>query len=188
MKKLLLLNLALAMVSMISCTTEFYESAIPGPQGPEGPQGPSGEAAYVFEYTDITFFAPDYEVILEYPLDFQGLPSDVALVYFLWDVQDINGELVDVWRPLPQQVFAPFGTIQYNYDFTTNDVRLFMEGNFSSADLAPVDTDNWVVRVVVVPGDFWSSGRMDYPGYREVIDRFGYGEPAVDRKTIKKRR
>jgi hypothetical protein len=185
MKKLILFMSAIAMVSIISCTTEYYDSGIPGPQGP---QGPSGESSFVFEYTEVTFFAPDFEVILEHPVGFQGVSSDVALVYFLWDQQDINGSLVDVWRPLPQQVFAPFGTIQYNYDFTANDVRLFMEGNFSAADLAPIDTDDWVVRVVIVPGDFWSGGRASYPAYSDVIKQFDYEEPVVQRHEVQSRR
>lgn len=188
MKKLLLIASIVAVAALVGCTTEYYDSGIPGPQGPQGVQGPAGESSFVFEYTEVTFFAPDYEVILEYPSGFEGVASDVALVYFLWDVEDVNGQQVDVWRSLPQQVFAPFGTIQYNYDFTLNDVRLFMEGNFSAADLAPIDTDNWVVRVVIVPGDFWSGGRTSYPAYDEVIQQFGYSEPTPVSREDQQRR
>ena len=63
-----------------------------------------------------------------------------------------------------------------------------MEGTFSSSDLAPIDTDNWVVRVVVVPGDFWSNGRITYPEYDEVISRYGYLEPEVNRENPVDRR
>lgn len=188
MKNLLLTSAAISLIFLIGCTTEYYESGIPGPQGVQGPQGPAGESAFVFEYTDVNFFAPDYEVVLEYPSDFGGLNSDVALAYLLWDVQEINGEFVDVWRPLPQQVFAPFGTIQYNYDFTPYDVRLFMEGTFSADQLSPIDTEGWVVRVVIVPGDFWSGGRMTYPEYEEVVVRFGYVQPETSREQQPERR
>lgn len=188
MKKLILTASSISLIFLIGCTTEYYESVIPGPQGLPGPQGPAGEAAFVFEYTEVNFFAPDYEVVLEYPSDFEGLNSDVALAYLLWDVQEINGELVDVWRPLPQQVFAPFGTIQYNYDFTPYDIRLFMEGTFSADQLSPIDTEDWVVRVVIVPGNFWNGGRVTYPEYQEVIQQFGYLEPFITREGQVQRR
>lgn len=173
MKKLILILSAAFVSALMSCTTEYYDSPIPGPVGPQGPQGPAGvdgENAYIFEYTNVNFTSPDYEVILEYPSGFQGLDSDVALVYLLWDVQEVDGVPVEIWRSLPQQVFAPFGIIQYNYDFTKNDVRLFMEGTFSPNDLSSVDTNNWIVRVVVVPGDFWNGGRVGDITYAELMD------------------
>ena len=58
-----------------------------GPMGPEGSQGPAGEAgesSFVFEYENQSFTAPDYELYLDYPGEFEGLESDVALVYLLW--------------------------------------------------------------------------------------------------------
>jgi hypothetical protein len=173
MKRLLLSFPVLMSLFLIGCTTEFYESEIPGPVGPTGPQGAPGESGFVFEFVDINFTAPDYEVILEYPTDFEGLLSDIALVYLLWDVQVIDGIEVDVWRPLPQQVFASFGTLQYNYDFTSQDVRLFLEGTFDLNSLAAIDTDNWVARVVIVPGEFWGAGRTDYPSYEEIESSLG---------------
>ncbi|MFT5956049.1 MAG: hypothetical protein ACI8QD_002912, partial [Cyclobacteriaceae bacterium] len=74
MQRLLLSYPVLMSLLLIGCTTEFYESEIPGPVGPTGPQGAQGESGFVFEFVDINFTAPDYEVILEYPTDFEGLP------------------------------------------------------------------------------------------------------------------
>jgi len=170
------------------------EQGPPGPEGPRGPQGPvgeSGESGYVFEYENVSFTAPDYSVLLLYPDDFEGLASDVALVYFLWDVQDDNGTPVEVWRPLPQDVFLDYGSfignLVYNYDHTLNDVRLFLNADFSLDLLEPIDTDNWVVRVVVVPGEFWG-GRLDeYPSYEEVEEVFGLPEFPV-KTNVKARR
>jgi hypothetical protein len=188
MKKLLLFVAISAQIIMMSCTTEYYESSIPGPTGPQGPQGPAGESAYVFEYTEVTFAAPDYEVILEYPTSFEGLNSDVVLAYLLWDVQDINGQLVDVWRPMPQQVFTSYGTIQYNYDFTAYDVKLFLEGTVAASDLEPIDTDDWVVRLVVVPGDFWNSGRIEQPAYEDLMNQLQHEDLKISRKQAISRR
>jgi hypothetical protein len=148
------------------CIVEEGPEGPRGPAGPEGPQGPAGESAYVFEFEDINFTAPEYEVFLEYPDDFEGLNTDVALVYLLWGVEKINGVDTDIWRPLPQTVFTEEGQLIYNFDFTLTDVRLFLTANFSLDDLSAVDTDEWIARVVVVPGNFFSSGRipaeMDY--------------------------
>ena len=191
MKNLLLILSLATITASMSCTTEYYESPIPGPQGQMGPQGPAGidgESSYVFEYTNVDFFAPDFEVILEYPSGFQGLDSDVALVYFLWDVQEINGQDVEIWRSLPQQVFAPFGIIQYNYDFTKNDVRLFMEGTFNPNDLSSIDTDNWIVRVVIVPGDFWNGGRVSSYEYADIVKQLNLKEPMMTREKVISRR
>lgn len=162
----------------------------PGPQGntgPQGPQGVPGESGFLFEYTDIDFVAPEYEVLLELPQDFDVYNEDKALVYLLWDVVQINGEDVDVWRPLPQTIFLDNGMFQYNFDFTMFDVRLFMDGNFDLSTLQDGDLLNQVVRVVVVPAQFWESGRMDFSNYHEVAETLGIPELKVDRSGFKKR-
>ena len=61
------------------------------------------------------------------------------------------------------------GILQYTYDFTKYDARLFLDGNFDLDLLTALDTDNWVVRVVVVPGEFLSdNGRIDLD-YHELV-------------------
>lgn len=151
----------------------------PGPQGDRGPQGPKGdpgESGFVFEYEDINFTAPSYDIILDYSPDFEGLDSDVALVYLLWEVVEEDGELIDIWRPLPQTVLHPEGTLYYNYDFTKYNVRLFLDATFPLDLLGAIDTDGWVVRVVVVPGNFWNSGRIDFSDYNQVKEALGLPE------------
>ncbi len=151
-----------------------------GPQGSQGPQGEPGEEAFVFEYEGVSFTGPEYEIILPYADDFVALQSDVALVYFLWDVVDNNGENVEVWRPLPQNIFTENGLLQYNFDFTIYDVRLFLDANYSLDLLTAIDTDDWIVRIVVVPGQFWNSGgRQQYPSYEEVKARYNLPEIPV---------
>lgn len=159
-----------------------------GPEGPQGPQGAPGESGYVFEYENINFTAPDYEVILSYPDDFEGLASDVAVVYLLWDVQNIDGEDVEIWRQLPQTVITDDGILQYNFDFTKYDVRLFLDAQFPLDNLTAMDTDEWVARVVIVPGDFWNTGgRLDLADYNQVKETLGLPDFAPKR-MIKARR
>jgi len=158
-----------------------------GSPGPQGPVGASGESGYVFEYSNVNFTAPDYATILPYPEDFDGLASDVALGYLLWDVQEINGEAIEVWRLLPQTVFTENGMLQYNFDFTAIDIRLFLEANYSLDLLMAMDTDEWVVRVVIVPGNFWDGGRLDATNYYEVSEALNLPELNSHQKTVIRR-
>ena len=164
-----------------------------GPVGPQGPQGRDGqdgldgldgEEAYVFEYENVSFTGPDYEVILPYASDFEALTSDVTLVYFLWDVDSEGNE---IWRALPQSLITPDGLLQYNFDWTTLDVRLFLDAEFSLDMLTAADTDNWIVRLVVVPGQFWSGGRKSVPSYEEVKAKYNLKERVITGEVMKRR-
>ena len=147
-----------------------------GPQGPTGPQGAQGESGFVIEYEDVDFTGPEYEVFLDFG-DFEVLPSDVALVYFLWDVQNIDGQDVEIWRQLPQTIFLPEGLLIYNFDFAVTDIKLFLAADFSLDLLGAMDTDDWIVRVVVVPGDFVNTGgRQDFSDYNKVKEILGLPE------------
>ncbi len=151
------------MLSLNSCF--IGDDGPRGPQGPQGQDGVDGEEAFVFEYENVSFTGPDYELILEYASDFTALESDVTLVYFLWDIVDGS----EIWRPLPQNIITADGLLQYNFDFTRNDVKLFLDAEFPLDDLTASDTDDWVVRIVVVPGKFWDgNGRREMPSYEEV--------------------
>ena len=189
MKALFTSSIILSLFLFASCTESYVGPEGPvgprggqgpqgpaGPQGPvgaQGPQGPAGESAFVFEWENVDFTAPEYEVILPYPDNFDGLASDVALVYFLWDNYETNdGEVVEVWRQIPQTILTDDGALQYNYDFSMYDVRLFMDAEFPLDILGAIDTDDWIVRVVVVPGDFWDSGRVDFSDYDKVKEHF----------------
>ncbi|MFY0606082.1 MAG: collagen-like protein [Cyclobacteriaceae bacterium] len=159
------------LVMLSSCYSDTYvgPQGPAGPQGPIGPQGASGENAFVFEWTDINFTAPDYEVILPYPDNFEGYDSDVAIVYLLWDsYTNGNNEVVKVWRQLSQTVISEQGTLVYNFDFSKYDTRLFLDAAFPRENLTANATDAWIARVVIVPGDFFNSGRMDFSDYAQV--------------------
>lgn len=159
-----------------------------GPQGPEGPQGAPGESGYLFEYENVDFTDPDYEVFLPFPDDFETLSTDVVLVYFLWGTEDIDGQQVDIWRPLPQLILTDNGLLQYNFDFTLYDVKLMLTADFSYDLLEPIDTDDWIVRVVVVPSEDWNnSGRIDVSNYEAVKNLLGLPELNKERKEIERR-
>lgn len=175
MKRLINILVIAMITALSSCINDNVGPAGPqGPQGPEGEQGPQGESGFVFEYEQVTFTDPNYDAILPFPDNFESLQSDVALVYLLWEVVEIDGVDTEIWRPVPQTVFTDQGVLQYNFDFSLVDVRLFLEAEFDLALLGAEDTDNWVVRVVMVPGDFWSSSRLatgeiEYNDLKEIL-------------------
>jgi hypothetical protein len=156
-----------------------------GPVGPQGPPGVPGEdgvniESFVFEYENVDFTAPEYTVTLAFSEDFnfEGQNTDVVLAYLLWDVVEIDGVPTDVWRALPQSLITENGLLQYNYDFTSFDAQLFLSTDFDKSLLEPIDTDDWIVRLVVVPGKFFNpDGKMEnvnLDDYHEVIEAMGY--------------
>jgi hypothetical protein len=108
------------------------------------------------------------------------LESDKVLVYFLYS--DPNADEPDLWRALPQTEFTDFGTLIYNYDFTIFDVALFLDANFDLNLLGATYTDNWIARVVVVPGQF-PNGRtaeqVDLKDYDAVMEYYGLTEEDI---------
>ncbi len=175
MKRFLLYTLLVLPFIIQSCT----ETVI-GPQGPagldgrDGVDGRDGDEAFVFEY-EFSFNRNDYREFLELPEDFTLLESDVALVYFLWEVDD-NGR--EIWRLLPQTVFTPEGTLQFNFDHTRVDASVFLEANFNLDLVGNNLLDDWIARLVVIPGEF--EGRIDYSDYDAIKEQFQLEDTKAD--------
>ncbi len=59
------------MVLLNACYDEAVVVEGPvGPRGAQGPQGIPGESGYAFEYTNVNFTAPGFEVFLPFPPGF----------------------------------------------------------------------------------------------------------------------
>lgn len=142
-------------------------------KGDPGPPGPPGINILGTTYDVVVDFLPqeDYEAIFNFTPQIE--PSDVVLCYIQWEV--VSGR--PVWRLLPQSVLFSEGTLQYQYDFTSLDFRLFLESNFSLSALGSEWTRNQTFRVVVVPSDF--GGRLDYTNYEQVAERLGIKEEDI---------
>jgi hypothetical protein len=96
--------------------------------------------------------------------------SDMVLVYRLFDV--INGQ--SVWRQLPQAVYIAQGELDYNFDFTRNDINLFLESDFDLATLGATWSQNQIFRVVIIPGYFSNKNNIavDFNDYNAVVKAF----------------
>jgi hypothetical protein len=191
MKNQFFLSILLILPFVFSACTDEGPPGPPGLRGPEGPAGPEGapgESGYVFEYESINFTAPDYHVFLPYPDDFPTYNSDVVLVYLLYGIEEVEGEEVEIWRQLPHIEFiTDTGILQYHFDFTTSDVRLFLNADFDRSWLDASYTDEWVARVVVVPGEFWNSGRIDFSDYYTVKEALGLPELGKHKEVIQRK-
>jgi hypothetical protein len=154
MKKLLYLFITFTSILISSC------------EGPQGPPGRDGGiiVSQAFEI-EIDFNAGNNYEYIE-PYGFQVFPTDVTLVYILWEIQ--NGQ--EIWRLLPQNVEFIDGTLTYNFDFTQVDVRFFLDGTVDFNFLDPSWTQNQVFRVVVVPAD--NVGKLSYSDINTVIEAF----------------
>jgi hypothetical protein len=155
-------NIHLKITAMKKITTyvlllsAIFISSCEGPMGPPGIPGEDGDALIgtIFEIEGDFQASNDYELYFNFPNNFEIYDTDVVLVYILWDVATINGKQTDVWRLIPQTRFIDGGVIQYNFDYTLNDVRVFLETSFPYDELLPAETDGQVFRIAVMPADF----------------------------------
>ncbi len=58
-----------------------------------------------------------------------------------------------IWRLLTQTEYFNDGVLVYNYDFTQQSVRFFLDGTIDFNTLDDTWTKNQAFRVVVVPAD-----------------------------------
>jgi hypothetical protein len=107
--------------------------------------------------------------------------SDMVLVYRLFDV--INGQ--SLWRQLPQAVYLVQGELDYNFDFTRNDINIFLESNFDLNTLGATWSQNQVFRVVIIPGYLSNKNNkaVDFNDYNAVVKAFNIKDNQI--KTLK---
>jgi hypothetical protein len=165
MKKILLVLMITGFVALQSCE---------GPQGPPGLDGIDGTniVSEVFEQTVNFTQANNYEEVFNFTPPI--FPSDVVLVFLEWETQNNN----TIWRALPQTIFLDEGLLIYNFDFSRQDFRLFLDTTFEPSLLSSDWTRNQKFRIVIVPGEF-ANARIDFSDYESVIKLLGTKEDNV---------
>lgn len=148
---------------------------LPGPRGPKGDKGDQGidaELPYVFEIEFDFTPANGHSILFEFPTDFDTYDSDMTLAYLLWGHDDYGDP---IWRLLPQTTIMEFGWLQYNYDFTQYDVRLYMDADFSLTLVGPDYTHDHVARIVIIPALYAANTRVsiDFSDYNAVKETYG---------------
>lgn len=157
MKKIPILFITLFSLVITSCE---------GPSGPPGPQGNDGGLIVAPAFEIQLDFTPGNNYEYFEPYGFEIYPFDMTLVYILWET--VNGQ--DIWRLLPQTVEFNDGTLVYNYDFTRDDVRFFLDGTTDFSTLDSSWTQNQIFRVVVVPAD--NVGKQSFTDINVVMEAY----------------
>lgn len=143
--------LILTMVVLTSCI------------GEQGPPGEDGDTLLgtVFEIEGDFTYQNNYELFYDFPSGFKVYDSDVVMVYLLWEQTTAGGDVLDVWRPMPQTIVLNEGVLQYNFDYTLKDVKIFLDGTIDFSTLLPAEKDNQVFRIAVFPAAFANSEMFD---------------------------
>lgn len=186
MKKLSTLIIC-AFFALASCGTDSVE-------GPPGPEGPSGVNGFIGTAIDLTGnFTSDNSYTLSLFFADEGIEvfeSDAVLVYVkVGDGQIVDGSPVEIFRPLPQTFFQRDKVVQYNFDFTFEDVFIFLDGINSDGtdlDFAALDSEfrlNQKFRIIVVPAAFaQSKQQLDLTDINAVMKALNIKEAEV--KTL----
>ncbi len=187
MKKMSLFFSAIAVLFMISCEGPAGPPGPPGYDGFDGLDGLDGQDGInilgtVFEIEGSFTPANEYTLFYEFPNTTEVFESDLVFVYILWDqTEDGNGELVDIWRLLPQTRLLDQGILQYNFDHTFFDVSVFLESDFDLATLMSGDTDDQVFRIAIVPAEYGTTGKLDTSNIDAVMRALNVSENEIQR-------
>lgn len=154
-------------------------------EGPEGPIGPQGEPGVVIVGSTIEVeidftTANDFMSLVETPFTLED--SDALLVYRLSAID--NGR--DVWRLLPQTYFFQDGVLIYNFDYTVDDVSIFLDGAIDLNALAEEWRTDQIFRVIVVPADF-AGNRIDFTNYDAVTKMLGIEDADFHKVQLKQK-
>lgn len=159
------LGFTLLILFMISCGGE------PGPAGPQGPQGAPGPVGSAYEVQASFGASNNYSIISEIPEDIEVLESDIVAVYLLWEVDQDTGN--DVWQPLPVSVFFDDGEMQYAFDHTVADVKLFLTGDKDLSTVGDQFTQDQIFRIAILPVDYVQANKIDLGNIEEVMNAVG---------------
>lgn len=93
--------------------------------------------------------------------------SDVVLIY-RQDGTTSNGS--PVWQLIPRTLYLPQGELDYDFDFSKFDIKIYADGTYDLA-LTPQYINNQSFRVVIVPASFKTT--VDLNDYDAVIKAYG---------------
>ncbi len=162
MKKIITLLAVVGIFSFQSCTTS------------DNTYVDNDTISTVIETKEVSFLATNYTIRYTFPNAIYQ--SDMVLVYRLTGASNGN----DLWEFLPETHYFADGTrnFSYNFDFTKNDVQIYLEGN----NLGTLDAAyrlNQIFRIVVVPADLIYG--VDKNNYFEVMNVLKINENQIQK-------
>ena len=191
MKKINTILGTFLLLFIVACEGPEGPPGFDGLPGPQGIQGPPGEEGRVIELDGVNFdfIAADnlYSALIAFSeiTTFEVLESDAVLIYRFDGTVELNdGSTADAWSQLPQSFFLPEGTLQYVFAHTFVDFEIFIDGNFDLSAISSVFTDNQSFRIVILPGQFASSSRMDTSSLSNVMSALGIDENQITKVQL----
>jgi hypothetical protein len=116
----------------------------------------------VFEVNNVNFTANgDFQALV--PLNPKIYSSDVVLVYRLAGANQLGS---DIWEPIPTTYNLPEGQLDYNFDFSQDEVVIYLDTTFDPM-LRQDFSLNQVFRIVLVPG--YVAENLDSKNYDVVM-------------------
>jgi hypothetical protein len=148
-------------------------------EGVQGPPGVDGETLLgkVFEITGDFKTQNNFELYFEFPTSFEIYDGDIVMVYLLWE--QVNEGTVDVWRPLPQTIVLNNGVLQYNFDYTLMDVKIFLDGTVDFNTLLPAEKDNQTFRIAVFPAEFAEDKSFNINNLKSMMNKLDITESSI---------
>jgi len=188
MKKVTLLLGAFLTLFMVSCEVNGIDGR-DGFDGLDGRDGIDGQDAPLPKVIDVegTFTLDnDYGIRHTFDNTIEVLPTDVVLVYLLWDqAEATDGSAIDIWRLLPQTRILDQGILMYNYEHTFVDVDIFLEADFDLGTLTAGDTENQIFRIAVLPAETTGKSSLDRTNIDSVMAYLGVENRDVQRIRLK---
>lgn len=167
MKRIFLLLTVVAMTALTGCSND-------------DDRVDNDTIAEVYEIRDVDFTndgAGNYGIISN--LNPQIFTSDMVLVYRRAGSDGGN----PIWESLPKTIYFEGGSeLDYNFDFTTNDVSIYL-GYTDASALSPAFITNQLFRVVIIPGYLSnksaSASSVDLSDYNAVVRAYGIDDTKI---------
>jgi hypothetical protein len=102
----------------------------------------------------------------------------------LFSIEFGDGAVEDSWGLLPQNYFFDEGIIQYVFSHTLFDAQVFIDGNFDLSNLSTDYTDNQILRIVIIPGEIATTGKLDTSNINSVMAHLGITEESIQKVTL----
>lgn len=100
--------------------------------------------------------------------------SDVVLIYR--QATTSNGN--PVWELIPRTYYVNEGEVDYTFDFTKNDVQVYVQATFNLANSSYIR--NQTFRVVVIPANYGKSANaVNFENYNDVIAHYNINDKNV---------
>ncbi len=180
MKKITLVLGAFLTLFFVACEGPAGPPGFDGVDGIDGADGSEFEAIVFEVEIDLTLNSTDNIYEFGEPFSAHSIelfPDDAILVYRLEEVD--NG--VDVWRQLPQPFFADDGLLYYNFDFTLDDYKIYIEPEFDAGLVSSDLVLDQIFRVFVVPANLGLSSKMDKSNINAVMNSLGLEESDIQK-------